>query len=61
MILCPVGRASISWPGCGDEPNLNKLGEELQANRVQKGDFNGQWSFAIASKEKQKKFDLLRN
>ena len=51
MILNLVGRASFSWPDCNDEFNLNKLNEELQANKIQKGDFNGQWSFATASKK----------
>ena len=51
MILNLVGRASFSWPDCNDEFNLNKLNEELQAHKIQKGDFNGQWSFATASKK----------
>ena len=38
-----------SWPGRSDEANLNKLVEDLRGRWAQKGDFNGQWSFAIAS------------
>ena len=47
IFLDPATRAI--WPGRRDETNLNKLDEELRGSRVKKGDFNGQWSFAIAS------------
>ena len=51
IFLDPATRATLLWPGRNDEVNLNKLDEELRGSRVQKGDFNGRWSFATASQE----------
>ena len=48
MILGSVDRP-VMLADRFDEANLNKLVEKKRLSRTQKGDFNGQWGFAIAS------------